>query len=173
MPPSLTRHFSLLITAIIIVGSSSSNAGAETKLTDFVGAWHGKGTDRNLPLDPFQKTNCRMWVRVDQRHLNSSTVCHGPSGHSKVIRQALTLSGDRFTGRVSQTNTARGRTAIVRGSLSGVKTADGATYRVRFADLTPNAEVALKRVGPSSFSMLMTVHGFTMMDLIFNRPDAD
>ena len=172
MPPSMTAHFGLRIAAILIAWSPISNVGAETKLTDFRGAWHGKGTDRNLPFQHAQRTNCRMWVLADQSQMTSSTTCRGDLGLSKVFRLNIALDGDHFTGSASQTSVARGSTATVTGSVTGRKTNEMATFQVRFPGFTPNAEVVLKLIGKSSFSMQIASHGFTLSDLIFHRPGA-
>lgn len=171
MLPILTRYFSLGIAAVAIICGGSSHGAAATRLTDFNGAWHGTGTDRNSPLERAQQTNCQMRIRADQFHLASRTDCHGQHGLSKVLHFAVTLDGNQLTGSASQTSTTRGSATseTLSGQVSGRKTDDVASLHIRFPGLTPNADVVLKLIDPSSFSMHVASHGLTLMNLIFHR----
>ena len=160
------------VAATLIWWIAPSPASAETKLTDFVGDWHGSGTDRNSPLETTQQTRCQVTVRADLRRLTSETNCNGQAGLRKRFGLAIVLDGDQFTGTASQTSTLRGdgRAAKVRnGSVSGRKTEDTADFEVKFSGLTPNARVVLKLFTPSSYSMQISSLGITLTDVVFHR----
>jgi hypothetical protein len=170
----LTRCFGLGIAVVAFMCGALPHAGAAAKLTDFNGVWQGAGTDRNSPLERAQQTSCQMRIRADQSHLTSDTVCHGQAGLSKVLQFAVTLDGDRFSGSAGQTSTTRGSATsdTLKGAVSGQKTEDTANLHIVFPGLTPNAEVVLKLIDPSTFSMHVASHGLTLMDLLFHRQAA-
>ena len=147
-----------------------SAAVAETKLSDFNGEWRGNGTDRNTPLQSTQPTNCRMRIQADLRHLNSETTCIGQAGLHKVLHLSITLDGDQFTGDASQTSTVtNGAANVLNGTVIGHKADEMASLQVRFAGLTPSATVVLRRLDPSTFSMVITSLGLALTNVKFDR----
>ncbi|MFZ1920220.1 MAG: hypothetical protein WAU57_01170 [Xanthobacteraceae bacterium] len=147
-----------------------SAAAAETKLSDFNGEWRGNGTDRNTPLEPTQPTTCRMRIQADLRHLNSETTCIGKAGLHKVLRLAITLDGNQFAGSASQSSTvANGAANALNGTVVGHKADEMASLQVRFAGITPNATVVLRRLDPSTFTMLITSLGLSLTNVAFDR----
>jgi hypothetical protein len=147
-----------------------SAAAAETKLSDFNGEWHGNGTDRNTPLESTQPTNCRMRIQADLRHLNSETTCVGQAGLHKVLHLSITLDGDQFTGDASQSSTVtNGAANVLNGTVIGHKADEMASLQVRFAGLTPSATVVLRRLDPSTFSMVITSLGLALTNVKFDR----
>ncbi len=160
-----------LAAAAALSAAVASAACAETKLTDFTGEWRGAGTDRDTPLEKAQPTNCRMTAQADLRQMRSVTNCDGQAGLRKVIHLTITLDGDKISGEASQTSTPRdGKSAMMKGAVSGRKTGDVANLDIRFPGLTPNAAVLLTRTSPSSFTMKVTSLGITLMDVTFRRP---
>jgi hypothetical protein len=173
MPLIPIGYFALAIAAAVLCGAPSPGVAA-TRLTEFNGVWRGVGTDRNSPFESSQQSKCEMRIRADQTHLTSSTVCHGQYGLTKVMHFAVTLDGNRLTGSATQTGKARAGAAseTLSGTVSGKKTDDMAALKITFPGLTPNADVVLKLIEPSSFSMYVGSHGLTLMDLIFHRQAA-
>jgi hypothetical protein len=156
----------------LLIGALASRAVAETKLTDFNGAWRGKGTDRNVPFELAQPTNCRANIKADLRRMSASIVCNGAAGLNKAIRLDITLAGDAFSGKLTQKASTRGDSAsasVLEGSVSGHKTDTSANFIVSFSGLTPNVTVTLNLKGQSSFSMHARTLGSDLMDIVFNR----
>jgi hypothetical protein len=164
-----------LAVGILVLSASAAAfcpARAETKLTDFDGQWQGTGKDRDLPFESMQQTNCQTTVNADFRRMNSITICNGDAGLDKVIQLAITLSGEAFAGSLTQRTTMRGDEAsasVLSGSVSGRKTDNTAIFQVTFPGLLPNAEVTLRLISPSSYSMRATTLGSTLMDVTFIR----
>jgi len=147
-------------------------AGAETKLSDFDGQWQGSGKDRDLPFESMQQTSCQTTVTADLRRMSSVTICNGEAGLDKIIQLAITLSGEAFAGNLTQRTTMRGddgSVSVLSGSVSGRKTDNTAIFQVSFPGFLPNAEVTLRLISPSSYSMQATTLGSTLMDVTFNR----
>src|SRR5258707_14583268 len=105
MKPSECLAAGLLI---LLASGALFPAGAETKLTDFDGQWQGSGKDRDLPFETMQQTSCQTTVNADLRRMNSMTICNGDAGLDKIIQLAITLSGDAFSGSLTQKTTMRG-----------------------------------------------------------------
>ena len=77
-------------------------AGAETKLTDFNGSWHGHGTDRNTPFESRQDTRCRAAISATVTKMNTAITCNGASDLNKAIHLDIVLSGNAFTGTLKR-----------------------------------------------------------------------
>jgi hypothetical protein len=150
---------------------TSTSAVAESKLTDLNGEWRGTGTDRDLPIENFQKTICHTKIEADESHMNSVIVCNGQQGLHKVIRLTVTLDGDKFTGSVSHTTLVRGGTTpeVVKGSVSGQRAKDTINLGIRLPGLLPNAAVDLVLRNPSSYTMHVSSLGLTTMNVTFNK----
>jgi hypothetical protein len=161
------------IAAVLAVWVTPFSAVAQTKLTDLNGEWRGSGIDRDSPFENFQKTICHTKIEADESHMNSVTVCDGQQGLHKVMRLTVTLSGDEFTGSVSQTTLARGDTTpdVVKGSVLGRRVKDAVNLRVRLPGLMPNSAVALVLRNPSSYTMHVSSLGITMMNVTFSKID--
>jgi hypothetical protein len=156
----------------LLIAAFGSHATAETKLTDFNGTWRGGGTDRSVPFEPAQRTNCRANNKADLRRMSTSIVCNGAAGLDKVIRIDITLAGDAFSGQLTQKATTRGDSAsasVLKGSVSGHKTDITANFTVSFPGLTPSVAVTLKLNRLSSFSMHATTLGGELMNIVFDR----
>jgi hypothetical protein len=157
---------------LLASGIASYPAGAETKLTDFDGQWQGSGKDRDLPFESMQQTSCQTTINADLRRMNSITICNGDAGLDKIIQLTITLSGEVFSGNLTQKTTMRGddkSVSVLNGSVSGHKTDDTASFQVSFPGLVPNAAVTLRLISASSYSMQATTLGSTLMDVTFNR----
>ncbi len=166
-------HLLTAIAAFLAVWVTPFSAVAETKLTELNGEWRGSGTDRDLPIEFFQKTNCHTKIKADERHMNSVTVCDGQQGLHKVIRLTVTLDGDKFTGSVSQTTKTRGSTSpdVIKGSVLGRRVKDTANFLVRLPGLLPNSSVILVLLNPSTYTMHVSSLGITMMNVTFSKID--
>jgi hypothetical protein len=163
-------YLRLPIAIVMIVWIVMPSAAAETKLSDFNGAWHGNGTDRDTPLEAAQPTNCRMRIQADLRHLSSETTCNGQAGLHKVLRLTITLNGDQFTGTASQISAVKDGTAkVLNGTVIGHKSDEMASLQVRFPGLTPSATVVLRRLNPSTFTMNITSLGLALTNVTFDR----
>lgn len=161
----------LAVIALLMAGFGSS-AAAKTQLTDFNGAWHGAGRDRNVPFESAQRTNCRANIKADLRRMSASIVCNGAAGLDKAIRLNITLTGDAFSGELTQKATTYGdaaSVAVLKGSVSGHKTDTSANFTVSFPGLTPSVAVTLKLNSRSSFSMHATTLGGELMNVVFSR----
>jgi hypothetical protein len=170
MKPSECLAAGMLILSAF--GAASGPAGAETRLTDFDGQWRGIGQDRDLPFETMQQTICQTTNSADLRRLDSVTVCKGDAGLDKVIQLTITLSGETFSGNLTQKSTLRGddtSVSVLNGSVSGHKTDNTAIFQVSFPGLVPNAVVLLRLISPSSYSMKATTLGIALMDVTFNR----
>jgi hypothetical protein len=170
MKPSVRLAAGMLVLSVF--GTAPCSAGAETRLTDFDGQWYGSGQDRDLPFEPMQQTSCQTTNSADLRRLSSLTVCKGDAGLDKVIQLTITLSGETFSGTLTQRSTLRGddtSVSVLNGSVSGYKTDNTATFQVSFPGLVPNAIVLLRLISPSSYSMKATTLGSALMDVTFNR----
>ena len=170
MKPSQGLAAGILI--LLVSGAVLYPARAETKLTDFDGQWQGSGQDRDLPFESMQRTSCQMTINADLRRMNSVTICSGEAGLDKIIQLAITLSGETFSGNLTQKTTMRGdetSVSVLNGSVSGRKTDNTATFQVSFPGLIPNAEVTLKLISPSSYSMRATTLGSALMEVTFNK----
>jgi hypothetical protein len=173
MKPSERLAAGLLILSAF--GTAPCPAGAETRLTDFDGQWLGSGQDRDLPFEPMQQTSCQTTNSADLRRLSSVTVCKGDAGLDKLIQLTITLSGETFSGTLTQKSTLRGDdtfVSVLNGSVSGHKTDNTATFQVNFPGLVPNAIVMLRLISPSSYSMKATTLGSALMDVTFTRAIA-
>jgi hypothetical protein len=146
-------------------------AYAETKLTDFGGTWQGVGTDRSTPFESAQKTRCRASINATLTQMSSNIVCNGAAGLTKVIQLNIILSGDAFTGTLTQKATMSGSNSptVLNGSINGRKTNTTAEFTVSFPGLTPSVAVTLTLMNPASFSMLATTIGGQLMNVVFNR----
>jgi hypothetical protein len=166
-------HLVTAIAAVLAAWVTPFSAVAETKLTDLNGEWRGSGTDRDLPIEFFQKTNCHTKIEADESHMNSVTVCDGQQGLHKVIRLTVTINGDKFTGSVSQSTLARGDRSpdVVKGSVLGRRVKDTANFLVRLPGLLPNSAVALVLRNPTSYTMHVSSLGITMMNVTFSKID--
>lgn len=158
---------------VLAILATSISAVAETKLTDLKGEWRGTGTDRDLPVDNFQKTLCHTKIEADDSHMNSVTICNGQQGLHKVIRLMVTLDGDKFTGSVSHKTLVRGSTTpeVIRGSVLGQRAKDTVNLRIRLPGLLPNAAVDLVLRNPSSYTMHVSSLGLTTMNVTFSKID--
>jgi hypothetical protein len=166
--PRIAHGFLLLLAPVLLCGP----AAAETKLTDFNGAWQGAGVDRNTPFESTQQTSCHAAITADLRHMKTVITCHGVAGLDKVVQLIITLtSDDAFTGTLTQKATTRGSSSEtnLEGSVTGHKTDKNADFRVSFPGLTPSVDVALALNNPSSFSMRATTIGGQLMNVTFNR----
>jgi hypothetical protein len=160
------------ILILSVPGTASGPAGAETRLSDFDGQWHGSGKDRDLPFETMQQTSCQTTVNADLRRMSSTTVCNGDAGLDKIIQLAITLSGEAFSGNLTQRTTIRGddkSLSVLNGSVSGHKTDNIASFQVSFPGFLPNAAVTLRVINPTSYSMQATTLGSTLMDVTFTR----
>jgi hypothetical protein len=146
-------------------------AHAETKLTDFGGTWQGSGTDRSTPFESAQKTRCRASINATLTQMRSSIVCNGAAGLTKAIQLNIVLSGDVFTGALSQKATRSGSNSptVLNGSVNGRKTNTTAKFTVSFPGLTPSVAVTLTLMNSASFSMQATTLGGQLMNVVFNR----
>jgi hypothetical protein len=170
MKPSQCLAAGILI--LSASGAASDPASAETKLTDFAGEWQGSGKDRDLPFETMQQTSCQTTINADLRRMNSTTICNGDAGLDKIIQLAITLSGEAFSGNLTQKTTTRGddkSVSVLNGSVSGHKTDNTASFQVSFPGFLPNAAVTLRLISPSSYSMQATTLGSTLMDVTFTR----
>lgn len=166
----LADCFAPVVLGFLIAALGSGSAGAETKLTDFNGTWHGGGTDRNTPFDTAQRTSCRAAIKADLQHMTTDIACNGAAGLNKVIRLTITLAGEAFSGSLTQKASIRGGAdSVLDGSVFGHKTDTSANFRVSFPGLTPSVAVTLKLANPLSFSMHATTLGGELMDIVFNR----
>ena len=107
--------------------------------------------------------------------MKSMTVCKGEAGLDKVIQLTITLSGETFSGNLTQKTTMRGddtSVSVLNGSVSGHKIDNTATFQVSFPGLVPNATVILRLISPSSYSMKAATLGSAMMDVTFNKTVA-
>lgn len=167
---AFARHLAIPIAMVMVSLIVLPSAVAETRLSDFNGEWHGNGTDRNTPLEFPQPTNCRMEIQADLRHMNSETTCIGQAGLRKVLRLAITLAGDQFTGDATQTSTLTNSPAkVLHGAVFGHKGDETASMEVKFPGLTPSATVILRRLNLSTFNMNITSLGLTLMNVTFDR----
>jgi hypothetical protein len=159
-------------TFVLAVSGALRPVGAETKLSDFDGLWQGSGKDRDLPFEAMQQTSCQTTVNADLRRMSSTTICNGQAGLDKTIQFAITLSGEAFSGNITQRTTMHGDEAsasVLTGSVSGHKTDNTATFQISFPGLIPNAAVTLRLISPTSYSMQATTLGSLLMDVTFNR----
>jgi hypothetical protein len=159
-------------TLVLAAAGALRPAGAETKLTDFDGLWQGSGWDRDLPFESMQQTSCQNTVIADLRRMTSITICNGQAGLDKTIQLAITLSGEAFSGNITQRTTMHGDEAsasVLTGSVSGHKTDNTATFQISFPGFIPNAAVTLRLISPTSYSMQATTLGSLLMDVTFNR----
>ena len=139
-------------------------------MSEFNGAWQGTGTDRDSPLESAQPTRCQIRIRADDKRLSSTTTCNRDNGFSKVLHFTVTLDGNRLTGNASQTGTAKGgQPKTLGGPVKGDKAGDTATLLVRTPGMTPNANIVLKHLPPSSFSLTIGSLGATLTDVTFRR----
>lgn len=159
--------------ALLVLSASglvSAPADAETKLTDFNGAWLGSGSDRNTPFEAEQRTTCRSNITADLQQMTSNIQCKGTAGLTKAIHLHIRLRGNSFTGTLSQRAATRGgATSKLAGSVSGQKTDTTANFRVTFPGLTPSVDVTLRLNNPSSFSMRATTFVGELMNVTFKR----
>jgi len=156
-----------------LAGGVSLSDAAETKLTEFVGVWHGRGTDRTSPLQTAQSTNCRMKIQADEHRLVSDTKCNGERGLAKTLHLSVVIDGDKVSGEAKQTAQAPGgEPDILRGSVSGTRGDEEANLIVRFPGLTPNASIVLTRNNPSTFNMNISSLGLTLTDVTFHLASA-
>lgn len=141
-----------------------------SEFNDYNGAWQGSGTDRNSPLETAENTRCTMRVNADKTHSSTTTSCRAEN-FSKSVRMNLTLdAGDRLTGTVTQTVTRSGAAApeTLSGSVTGTRVGETLNLHVRLPGLTPNADIVVSG-NPTSFSMRVSSHGFSLMDVTFRR----
>jgi hypothetical protein len=165
------REF-LLLMALLTSGLATGSAKAETKLSDFNGAWHGNGSDKNTPFESSQRTNCRANIKADLRRMNAEIDCNGEAGLTKLVHLRLSLTGNEFTGDLTQhakTRESNSTPTVLTGSVSGQKSDTSANFTVRFHGMTPNAYVVLTLKGTSSLSMQATTFGGELMNVTFNR----
>jgi hypothetical protein len=173
MKPSECLAAGILV--LLASATASYPAGAETRLTDLDGQWSGSGQDRDLPFEPMQQTSCQTTNTADLRRMSSMTVCRGEAGLDKVIQLTITLSGETFSGNLTQKTTMRGddtSVSVLNGSVSGHRIDSTATFQITFPGLVPNATVILRLISPSSYSMKATTLGSAMMDVTFNKTVA-
>ena len=103
--------------------------------------------------------------------MSSSIVCNGAAGLTKVIQLKIVLSGDAFTGTLTQKATTSGSNSptVLSGSVNGRKTNTTAKFMVSFPGLTPSVAVTLTLMNQAAFSMLSTTIGGQLMNVVFNR----
>jgi hypothetical protein len=158
--------------ALPVFLTAGSLARAETKMSDLNGEWRGAGSDRDLPIQSLHPTSCRNVIRADQRNMTSEMTCQGPDGARKAVRLVVTMEGNRFAGTVSQTITPAGSSRpnpSINGTVTGSRVQDAAQFRVSWSGLLPNTTVALNLTNQSTYSMVVSSLGATMMNVTFNR----
>jgi hypothetical protein len=149
-----------------------SFARAETKMADLNGEWRGAGSDRDLPIQSLHPTSCRNVIRADQRNMTSEMTCQGPDGARKAIRLVVTMDGNRFSGTVRQIITPAGSNQpnpSINGTVTGQRVQESAQFQVSWSGLLPNTSVALNLTNASSYAMVVSSLGATMMNVTFNR----
>jgi hypothetical protein len=157
--------------SLYMMAAIRTPAYAETKLTDFGGTWQGSGADRSTPFESAQKTRCRANINSTLTQMSSSIVCNGTAGLTKTIQLNIALSGDAFTGTLTQKATTGSGSppTVLNGSVNGRKTNTTAQFTVSFPGLTPSVAVTLTLMNPASFSMQATTIGGQLMNVVFNR----
>ena len=139
---------------------------AKTMLSDFNGKWTGVGADRASPLEPSQNTKCSANISANLVRMTVEISCNGDKGLQKKIYIEIELSGDDFSGRLTQKSSVEGANpSVLEGTVAGQKT----DIRVSFPGFTPSASVSLKLINASTFSMQASTLGAQLMDLTFHR----
>ncbi len=158
------------IIALFTIGSGLDSVRADPKFMEFNGSWQGNGTDRNMPFETTQRTNCRATIEATLRTINSLISCSGEAGLKKDIRLNVILDGNDLAGTLNQRATTAGQSiTVLDGTVHGHATDNTADFQVDFPGLTPTAIVKLKREGASSFSMQASALGTVLMDVTFGR----
>src|SRR5277367_6258846 len=128
------------IIALFTIGIGLNSVHADPKFMEFNGSWQGGGTDRNMPLETTQRTNCRATIEATIRTMNSLISCSGEAGLKKNIRLDVIFDGDDFTGTLNQKATTAGQSVtVLDGTVHGHATDNTADFQVDFPSLTPTA----------------------------------
>jgi hypothetical protein len=142
------------------------------RLSDLDGRWQGIGSERASPMESAQPVTCQSTIQADATRMVNDTTCTGEAGLRRVSSLMVTLDGNDITGTLDQSTWSGGSSVsptVLKGSVSGRRTEDGATLQVRFPGFMPNATVTFKILNPSSFSVQATALGIQMMQVTYNK----
>jgi hypothetical protein len=170
---SLIKRWRIGITAILAAWITPLAGGAaEFGLVDLDGRWQGTGSERASPMESAQQITCQSTIQADVTRMINDTTCTGDAGLRRVSTLMVALDGNDITGTLDQSTWTGGTSAsprVLKGSVSGRRTEDGAAFQVRFPGLMPNATVTFKVLNPSSFSVQAAALGIQMMQATYNK----